>query len=91
MSSVPVDFSKAAMYKWQMEHLETARAVIDKLGGTTAVSHLTRRKPQHVTNWKASGRLPPDTFLIMRQALQLAGATAPTALWGIVEPADSVA
>ncbi len=70
-----------------MEHLETARAVIDWLGGTTAVSRLTARKPQHVTNWKASGRLPSDTFLIMRLALKNAGATAPTALWGIVEPA----
>ena len=69
-----------------MESLETATAVIDRLGGTTATARLTGRKPQHVTNWRASGRLPADTFLIMRQALEGCQATAPVGLWGIREP-----
>lgn len=69
-----------------MESLETATAVIDRLGGTTATARLTGRKPQHVTNWRTSGRLPADTFLIMRQALEGRQATAPVGLWGIREP-----
>ena len=69
-----------------MESLETATAVIDRLGGTTATARLTGRKPQHVTNWRTSGRLPADTFLIMRQALEGCQATAPVGLWGNREP-----
>lgn len=66
--------------------LETASEVIDTLGGTTAVARLAGRKAQHVTNWRASGRLPADTFLIMKAELDTRGMSAPSSLWGIVEP-----
>jgi hypothetical protein len=71
--------------------LLTATSVIDELGGTTATAKLTRRKPQHVTNWRTSGRLPPDTFLVMRQALAERGKEAPAALWGITDPSIEAA
>jgi hypothetical protein len=62
--------------------LNTATEVIDQLGGTTKTAALTGRKPQHVTNWRRSGRLPPNTFLTMTTALQDKGLSAPPSLWG---------
>lgn len=72
------------------DSLTNAGDVIDALDGTTAVARLTRRKPQHVTNWRASGRLPSATYLILMQALGARGKTAPAALWGIDEAPGSI-
>lgn len=71
--------------------LTTASEVIDRLGGTAATARLTSRRDQHVTNWRRSGRLPPDTFLIMQSELRRLGAEAPPSLWGIKEPQGSAA
>lgn len=68
------------------ESLTTASDVIDALGGTTAVARLTRRKPQHVTNWRSTGRLPPKTFLVLTDALKAHDRTAPATLWDMDEP-----
>ena len=45
-----------------------------------------RSRSLKVKNWKAAGRLPKDTFLILRQALNERGMDAPPSLWGIKEP-----
>ncbi len=67
--------------------LTSASEVIDALGGTTATSRLTGRKGlTPVSNWRVTGRLPADTFLVLKAELQARGYTAPPALWGIVEP-----
>jgi hypothetical protein len=66
--------------------LKTAEDVIAALGGATATARLTGRKPQHVWNWKNTGRLPADTFLIVSEELKSSGKSAPPALWGIAEP-----
>jgi hypothetical protein len=66
--------------------LQTAGEVIDKLGGTAATARLTDRKVQHVSNWRAAGKLPAKTFLILKKELAARGLTAPAALWGINEP-----
>lgn len=68
------------------KNLGTSSEVIDALGGTSATARLTGRKPQHVTNWRASGRLPADTFLIVKKELKAIGHDAPPSLWGIKEP-----
>lgn len=68
------------------DSLQTATEVIDALGGTSATARLTHRKPQHVTNWRSSGRLPADTFLILSRALEQRGKFARPQLWGIAEP-----
>lgn len=68
------------------QELTTAKAVIEALGGPTAVARMTNRKPQHVVNWRAAGRLPPKTFLVVSQALVERGKTAPSSLWGIDSP-----
>lgn len=72
-----------------IESLTTASRVIDALSGTTAVARLTGRKPQHVTNWRSTGRLPAETFLILSRALAKHGYCAPASLWGIREPDDT--
>lgn len=69
--------------------LSTATAVIDELGGTKATADLTGRRMQHVTNWRAAGRLPADTFLIVSEALKKKNAAAPAALWGIKLPTEA--
>ena len=66
--------------------LQTAGEVIDALGGTAATARLVGRKDQHVSNWRASGRLPADTFLIIAELLKEKNATAPPSVWGIREP-----
>lgn len=66
--------------------LLTAGQVIDALGGTAATARLTGRKDQHVSNWRASGRLPADTFLILQGELRERQLVAPPSVWGIKEP-----
>lgn len=63
--------------------LKTAGEVIDVVGGTAAAARLTGGSMGSVSNWRASGRLPPTTFLIFQFALSLKGAIAPSMLWGI--------
>lgn len=66
--------------------LQTAGDVIDALGGTAETARLTKRKSQHVSNWRAAGRLPPKTFLIVKKELAARGLTAPSRVWGIEQP-----
>jgi hypothetical protein len=66
--------------------LSTAAEVIDVLGGTAATARIAGRKAQHVTNWRASGKLPANTFLVLSAALRERGKEAPPSLWGITEP-----
>jgi len=68
--------------------LQTASEVIDALGGTAATARFTGRKDQHVSNWRATGRLPADTFLIISQELETKNCKASPVLWGIKELAS---
>ena len=67
-------------------NLKSADEVIDALGGTVATADLTGRKAQHVSNWRASGRLPANTFLVISKELSERGKNAPPSIWGITEP-----
>lgn len=71
--------------------LETVDQVLDALGGSTAAAALAGRnaKVAHASNWRAAGRMPPRTLLIFRARLAELGLTAPAALWGVDEPANS--
>jgi hypothetical protein len=78
----------------ERELLQTATKVIDALGGTAATARLTKRKIQSVSNWRATGRLPSDTFLVMSKALDDVGKAAPISLWGMApaqEPSQECA
>ena len=74
-----------------IESLTTASDVIDALDGTTAVARIAGRKPQHVTNWRASGRFPPNTYLVITEALREKGKSAPASLWGMKTAAPPMA
>lgn len=64
-------------------HITSMHEVVKALGGTSAVARLTGRKPQNVSNWKASGHFPPNTFTTLTKALEDRGCTAPPSLWRI--------
>lgn len=68
------------------ETLTTAGAVIDALGGTTALARLTGNKAQVVSNWRSFGRFPPRTYLFLTGALAEIGKSAPDHLWGMDPP-----
>jgi hypothetical protein len=64
-----------------MQTLSQTEHVIDALGGTGKVADLTGRSPQAVSNWRARPTFPPETFLILTEALKAKGMSAPRALW----------
>ena len=66
-----------------MRSLKTTSAIIDALGGTSQVAHLTGRRLTQVSNWRRMERFPANTFLTMAAALKAAGCAAPPALWGM--------
>lgn len=69
--------------------LETADAVIKALGGNAGLGELTGARTSRISNWRAFGRFPSDMFKLMNEALELRGHSAPAALWGMHEAADS--
>jgi hypothetical protein len=71
--------------------LATASDVIDACGGTVAFAKLIGggREKQHVSNYRATGRLPHDSYLIVTEALKKRRCSAPPAIWGITEPSKA--
>ena len=65
------------------EILESTSAVIDALGGTSAVARLTERQPTAVSNWRGT-TFPSNTYVVMQAALGRRGKAAPDRLWGMV-------
>lgn len=65
--------------------LTNADQVIDALGGTSAVAALTGRGLSAVSNWRKSGRIATETFLIFDAALKAKSCKASPALWGLPE------
>lgn len=82
-----MDDSQAA----DSQTLLTASDVIDAVGGTAAAAALThQRSLSNVSNWRATNRLPPKTYLQFSAELSARGLSASPTLWGIA-PADAVA
>lgn len=78
----------------QLRELSTTADVIEALGGVGSVAALTGRKYGAAFNWKGFVKFPADTFVVMQDALQAGGCTAPASLWGMVtaplrEPAEA--
>lgn len=70
------------VYSVGMTTLRTTIEIIEQLGGTAEVARLTGKRPQHVSLWKKQNRFPPDTYLVMSQALEARGHRASVSLWG---------
>ena len=70
--------------------LTTATQVIKALGGPAKVAKLVGRgrRSQHVWNWGETGKLPSNTFLVLSQALERIGKTAPLELWDMTAPSN---
>lgn len=60
--------------------LETSTAVIDELGGPTAIARQLNVAPNVVGNWHARG-FPPETFVALTTLLTARNCYAPPALW----------
>lgn len=80
----------------RFRNLNTVDEIIDELGGTAVVARLTTTKErvrhmQHVSNWRAAGFFPSDTYLIITAALKERRCTASASLWRIAEPAAASA
>ena len=68
------------------KQLHTVEDVIKELGGPDAVKEMTNRDGQWtVAMWKNRKKFPPNTYLIMKAALDAKGVRAPASLWGIHE------
>jgi DNA-binding transcriptional regulator YdaS (Cro superfamily) len=63
--------------------LETVDEVIDALGGTSATAKILGFKPTRVSNWRAAGRFPADTFVALTEALERVGKKATRSLWNM--------
>jgi hypothetical protein len=75
------------------DFLETASEVIDAVGGTgeaavlvAAAAPTGKCTAQSVSNWRAAGRFPPQTYLVFSAALSAIGKSAPPSLWSMYEP-----
>lgn len=66
-----------------MDVLKTTSEVMDALGGNIPVAELTGSRPKAVSNWRASGTFPSNTYVAITEALLAKGKTAPVALWGM--------
>jgi hypothetical protein len=65
--------------------LKTSGTVIDALGGNQAVMKLACTTAANVSNWRAAGRFPSNTYVLFRTALMDLGFYAPPSLWGMRE------
>lgn len=70
-----------------VKRLKTVEEVIEALGGLKTVGELNKRTSANAAwNWVDRGAFPPNTYVVMKKALQEIGATAPDSLWNMVEP-----
>lgn len=69
-----------------MATLTTTKDVIDALGGTTAVAHITGRTYNCVHNWKGFKTFPSNSYVALIGALAAKGHSAPPSLFGMVLP-----
>jgi len=66
-----------------METLLSTSAVLDELGGNSAVAELTGSTPKAVWNWRVAETFPSNTYVALTTALQAKGKNAPPSLWGM--------
>lgn len=56
--------------------LTTVEAVVEALGGTTAAASTAGVGASAVSNWLERGKIAPDKFLLIREALAAVGKEA---------------
>jgi hypothetical protein len=78
--------SRFSGYRSVMDSLVTTGEVIDALGGTAAVARMLGRSMTVVSNWKAGGCFPSNTYVVFQLELSKLNAAAPDRLWRMIEP-----
>jgi len=68
-------------------NITTVEDVIDALGGIAEVAEMTSALPTAVYNWRADGKFPTDTYLLIQNELKARGRVAPDYLWPMRQPA----
>ena len=71
-----------------MTEITTTTAVVKELGGIAEVARLTGRSYNAAANWVGFDTFPPDTFVVMTDALRAKGMAAPASLWRMVGVAE---
>lgn len=62
--------------------LNSVDAVIEALGGNTSAASLASVGGSAVSNWRARGEIPPENFLLFRDALTALGKEVDPAVFG---------
>jgi hypothetical protein len=62
--------------------LNSVDAVIEALGGNTSAASLASVGASAVSNWRARGEIPPENFLLFRDALKALGKEIDPAVFG---------
>jgi hypothetical protein len=70
-----------------LEMLETAADVFTALGENPGVADLTGAKPSAISMWRKAESFPPNTYVVMTDALRAIGKIAPDSLWRMKVPA----
>lgn len=72
-----------------LQMLETATEVFTALGENPGVAELTGAKASAISMWRAAESFPPNTYVLMTDALRAIGKTAPDSLWRMKVPAEA--
>ena len=70
-----------------MTNITSVEDVIDALGGNVMVAEITSASLTAVYNWRAAGKFPADTYLLLQDELRARGRVAPDYLWPMRQPA----
>jgi len=64
-----------------MKRLTSTAQVIDAFGGNKKFAEVALTTPQAVNNWRRDKAFPANTYLIIREALDVAGLSVPDSLF----------
>lgn len=69
----------------RLKPLNNIDQVIKALGDNQGLAELTGKTTQHVSNWRAFGRLPRKFYIPLQRRLTRLGYKAPPEIWGMVD------
>ena len=72
-----------------MESLSSVEAVIEALGGAREMATRLGLKANTVGNWPLRGRIPPEHFLAVTEALKASGRIPDPQVFGMKPPAEA--
>jgi len=69
----------------QNRQLKNVADVIQAIG-SLRLQDITGKRSNNVSNWRAAGRFPPETYVAIQVELEAIGCRAPNSLWRMIEP-----